>query len=1079
MRSFLLSSALFLVLLPTLLYSQAQLSMKIHLPDVQVNVTTESYEPNPLPVTATIFNTGSVASDSLTARISLVTGLALDSSEHSVMIKRPAPAVVPPGDSATVVWQIVVPPAFSIKNYRVYVWLKYGANDSLSTNYLFTVPAMTAPDLVMTPTGLADLAVRPDSLGYQGNPFAVNFRFTNAGGTTADSVSVLLELPPDYELDPSTQANPKVFPGLMKPQAAGGPRYYENWTVRYTGATRARRTDTLRLHARAKDIAGQLVTSETELSLNVDGMHPVLDISFMDPGMLQFDSAKIYSPQPYPLVVRLLNNSEQWTALKDVEFALMGVGIDTQDPLTRTLPALSPGSHLDLTWRVDVERRNFSRQFVGQIAVRDIELYETGAQRIIGVPGQPYALTVQDAVVPDALALNAAGTNLISRDIPLSFRLLNETWYNNTVVQVRVQSMGQGIDAPPFRDHQPMFALLPGAKSPALPDTFTVQPALKDRIVSFSLLAYTDRGDSAQAIFPVRIPGVMPVFSLTRRGPEKLEYQPGGTYTPNPFSQEYTLRNEGHVAVRVDSIVLRYPMDGVTPAQPLRRDIGWMLQPGDSLQTRWDFTVYVRDTLRRIPMQVTAYMSEEYAAAVGHTLEIPALFPILNTSVRGPDTLSYDPSTAYVPNPFTKTLFLVNNGTADLPVDSVTFDFTDALVTLRTPRTWSDGRVLKADSAMSLTWTMQAAERDTEIQLPMTFTIHHEAGKKTVAQTSIYIPALRPGLEATILGNAQLLTDEENIYRPDPFTKTVRIYNSGTADLVIDSIAVSFTDPGLQLVEEPLRVINAVVSAGKELLEDWNFNTAAHASSGYVSINFILYHSGGESLPLRSEIYIPGEPFAFSLADVNLPDRLTARADGQGYENNPVVVPYVAHNDAWFATTLTRVHVEIEGEGVQMLTPQPWIPAITLSAYEKSTVLKDSFFVFPAQVDRTIRVRISIDGSRGLGDSKEFLLFVPRIVSTAAEALNAPADFAIEALYPNPVSSAKGGMLFVSIRSNTRFQWDVVDMLGRRIRSSVTEEAAPETVIRRVVLDGLRQGSYLLRVRSGTQVLTRSFLIID
>ncbi len=1053
--------------------------MSIHLPDVQVNVAAESYEPNPLPVTATIYNTGNAASDSLMARISLVTGLALDSSEQSVMIKRPAPAVVPPGDSATVEWQIVVPPAFSMKNYRVYVWLKYGASDSLSTNYLFTVPAMTAPDLVMTPNGLPDLAVRPDSLGYQGNPFAVNFRFTNAGGTTADSVSVFLELPVDYELDPPTQDNPMVFPGLMKPQAAGGPRYYETWTVRYVGAARAQRTDTLRLHARAKDITGGLVTSSEELPINVAGMNPALDISFIDPGSLQFDSANIYTPQPYPLIVRLTNNSEQWTVLKDMDFTLLGVGVSTQDPLNRLLPALSPGSHLDLTWRIAVERRNFARQFVGRAAVRDFELYEKGDQRIVSVPGQPYALTVQDPNVPDSLSRNAAGSNLLTRTIPLSYRLLNETWYNNTVVYVKVQSMGQDIDGPPFREHQPMLALRPGEKSAALQDTFTVQPALKDRVVSFSVLAYTDLGDTAKAVYPVRIPGVMPVFSLTRRGPEALAYLPGGTYTPNPFSQEYTLRNEGHVAVRIDSIVLRYQMDGVTSAQPLRRDIGWMLQPGDSMLTRWDFSAYVRDTLRRLPMQVTAYMSGEYAASVGHVLEIPALFPVLTTSVSGPDTLSYDPITTYTPNPFTKTLLLRNTGTADLHLDSVTLEFSDALVTLESPRTWSDGHIIQPDSALSLSWTLSAGERDSEVQLPMDFRIHHSAGKTDVQQTTVYIPALRPGLDASILGNAQLVIDEEDIYRPDPFTKTVRIYNSGTADLFIDSMSVSFTDPGLQLIEEPSRVINATVSAGDELLEDWNFNAAPHASAGYVSINFIVYHSGGESLPLRGEIYIPGEPFAFSLADTNLPDRLFARPDGQGYEGNPVVLSYTAHNDAWFATTLSRVNVELEGNGVQMLTPQPWIPAVTLGAHQKTDVLKDSFFVFPAQIDRTIRVRISIEGSRGLGDSQEFLLFVPRIISTAAENVDAPADFAIQALYPNPVSSRLGGMLTFRIRSKAAFQWDITDVLGRRVRRSTMEDEAPGSVLRNVTLDGLPQGSYLLRVQSGKKILTRSFLILE
>ena len=70
-------------------------------------------------------------------------------------------------------------------------------------------------------------------------------------------------------------------------------------------------------------------------------------------------------------------------------------------------------------------------------------------------------------------------------------------------------------------------------------------------------------------------------------------------------------------------------------------------------------------------------------------------------------------------------------------------------------------------------------------------------------------------------------------------------------------------------------------------------------------------------------------------------------------------------------------------------------------------------------------------------------------------------------------------MLSFRIHSAGAFHWDVVDMLGRRVRSSSREAAAPGAVTRRVALDGLRQGSYFLRVQSEGRVLTRSFLILE
>ena len=137
--------------------------------------------------------------------------------------------------------------------------------------------------------------------------------------------------------------------------------------------------------------------------------------------------------------------------------------------------------------------------------------------------------------------------------------------------------------SPPWSEHTLSSFMLPTEKSIVVQDTFRVQPALKDRVVTLHVLAVSDRGDTARSSRAVRIPGLQPVLALTRRGADALAYLPGGTYTPNPFFEEYVLHNRGHVTVRVDSLLLRYPMDGVSTPQPLRRDVGFDLAPGDSL----------------------------------------------------------------------------------------------------------------------------------------------------------------------------------------------------------------------------------------------------------------------------------------------------------------------------------------------------------------------------------------------------------------------------------------------------------------------------------------------------------------
>ncbi|MDT8323943.1 MAG: hypothetical protein RRA94_07535, partial [Bacteroidota bacterium] len=587
MRIFLLSFLASIFLCSAAAQGQPVLTVGMDIPAVTVNQNTQSYEPMPLKVTATIYNTGQSASQALSARVVLTPGLSLDSSEQHVTIKTPAPAVVQPGDSAKLEWNIVYPAAFTPKNYRVYVWLKSSTNDSSVTSALFTVPAVPPPVLSITPSGIPALTMRTDSLGYDGNPFDVYFRLSNAGGTTADSVMVELLLPPDYELDPPSQDNPMRLQQPLEPQAQGGQRLYLSWTVRYTAATRVPRSDTLRIRARGTDLAGGTVESMLPTAVTIPGMNPVVDISFRDPGSLQYDSADIYYPLPYPLIMRLTNESEQWTVLGAVQLDIEGDGWSSTDPFAQSLPALAPHSHIEYTWDVDVERRSAPRQLVAAVEVTDAEGYAHAGTHNVSVPGKPFALTIHDVQIPDSLTTSPDATRLLSQEIPVAFRVRNNTWYNSRLVYSKVQTQGAGIASAPWKEQQHSDFMIAGAESGVVRDTFTVLAALKDRLITMHLLAVSDRGDTARYRGDVRVPGLQPVLTLARRGPDRLLYQPGGTYVPNPFSQEYVLHNRGHVTVRVDSLLLRYPMDGVSTPQPLRRDIGFDLLPGDSLVTRW------------------------------------------------------------------------------------------------------------------------------------------------------------------------------------------------------------------------------------------------------------------------------------------------------------------------------------------------------------------------------------------------------------------------------------------------------------------------------------------------------------
>ncbi|MFA6232818.1 MAG: T9SS type A sorting domain-containing protein [Bacteroidota bacterium] len=1058
-------------------FAQPVLSVSIHIPTITVNQAAESYDPMPIPVTVTIYNTGTTASLALSTRISVPPDLELDPSEFGAVIKSPVPVAVQPNDSVKVTWNLTHPASFTMINYRVRVWLVYTPADSFETQKLFLLPAMDPPDFKMTFTGLPTLQVRPDSLGYQQNPFPLSLRLANQGGTTVDSVTVHVFLPPDYMFDPPTQANPIVYGLPIFPPKPGNPRIDLDWEIRYVGATRNPRTDTLRFRVAGKDIAGGTVQKDTLLLINVDGLSPRYSISFLDPGVMQYDTATIYSPQPYPLQLRIENVSEQWIDLAGLSLTIQGEGVATQDPLTYPLPMLLTGGHLDFQWNVAAERRSLQRQFTAMIEVADGDGRVESGTHAVSIPGQPYSLTVQDFQTVDTLAINAEGTAFLTNAIPLSFRLRNDAWYNSRVIASRVQSQGQGILPPPFKDRQHSFFLKPADVTPVIPDTFFVQGQVGSRSVSFLITALSDRGDTARASRTVVVPGLLPVMRLTHRGPDHILPDYLGGYAPNPMAQEYVLHNDGNIDFRIDSVVLRFPMDGVVTPEPLRRDYGWMLRPGDTLLTRWNFSLYARDSSRLVPMSVTAYISGQFTTTTGNAVLIDALVPMIDASVLGPDTLAFDPGTLYTPNPFTKTLRIRNAGTADLRIDSVFLSYSDPLIAPLDPLQWNAGRILKPDSVLDINWRLQADRHEQATLVPLTFAVHHGGVLRSDVTASVFLPALVPGLEAEILGDTRLMYDAVVVYRPEPFKKTLRIRNSGTAGLLIDSIVVSWNDPDVQSVETARRDIGQTVSPGATLEEDWHFRAAPHASSMYAVLQFTLYHGGGIPLPLNTDIHIPGEPFAFRVIDVDIPDRIEARSDGQGYEGNPVVTQFAIENAAWFNAALQNAHVELVGDGVQMLSPQPRNDNLLISALNRSAALRDSFFVLPATYDRTIQVTISIESDRGISDRKQYDVFVPRISTNAVEGAPDIADFRLHGLYPNPLR-AGSGQLHLDVESNGSLRIEIFDRLGRIIwtAAEISAQSGRRSVSLRIPI--LENGMYMLRIRSGGSQRMRPFVVL-
>lgn len=1065
-----------LLIVLTTAHAQPQLSVSIHIPALSVDPGGQSYSPIPLPVQATIYNTGNVASAQLSARISFTADLSLDASEQGAVIKIPTPSAVAPNDSAKVEWLLYHPPSFAAKNYRIRIWLLTSAVDSFETQKLFTLPAMAPPDFKFSLGPIPALQVRADSLGYEMNPFTIALRLSNQGGTTIDTVSVQFHLPTDYILDPSTQANPYIVSIPMPPPTAGNPRVDIRWNVRYFGATIQARSDTFRIVARGKDIAGNWREEDTLFIVQVDGMSPAVECTLPGTNALQYDAASIYSPQPYRLTARIENIGEQWAQLLSLKAMLIGDDVSLLGAAVKPAgPSLLPGNIVTETWDIAVQRRAATRQFTAVVELTDLNGRKRRVEKIIQVPGKPYHLTVENLTAADTLARNAEGTNFVTPDIPIRYSVGNRTWYNSTVQYVRVQSQGVGIVAPPYHEHQPMTLLAPDEVSPQREDVFSVEGQVQGRIVNFHVLAVSDRGDTARGTRPVFVPGLRPILTLQRNGTDALRYDRANDYAPNPFYQEYVLRNVGHVTVRVDSLRLSYTADGVTTPDPLFRTVGWNLNPGDSLVTRWNFLAYKRSVDRALDFNISAWTSGEQHLTLAHTLSIPGLYPVPELVFSGDDTLTYDPVRVYTPNPFTRTLTVRNIGTDDLGCDSVRLFFDDTRVLLNDSDLWSAGALLEVDSALELSWRFTALERDVSVLLPVTATLYHAQGSSE-RTGYVFIPALTPGLEISFLGDSFLSMDADNVYTPNPFARGVRVTNNGTGMLRLDSIRLKSNDPDIRFDEAPTQHINQVLQPGNSATATWHGRSNPRFIAGNVLLEFDVHHSGGEVLPTATDIRIPGRAHYFNIVDMDAPARLTLDPSGYAYSSEGFGLRFRVHNDCWAKTVFTRANIEADvldgivrvGATGDILPNEPLAPMAT------SQFVVDSFVVLPRTTERFVTLDITVyDGFMRKGTAKT-TVYIPAALATSVSEIPSRSDFHIAALYPMPVAAearAEVSVLLQGLRIGN-VTLELRDMLGRLV-SRMHIESDGGTGLYRLPIDPVSSGTYLLRAINNNRAATR------
>ncbi len=792
-RGFSVAIAIAAILCCTSGVANAQLTVSFHSPGYTYNRNAFRYDPTPYPLTITVRNTGTVATQPVSVRIAFFAPFSLDSSENSATIRPANPQVLAPGDSLRLTYKMIHPLSLTPFVQRVRFFVKRGATDSTQHNIDVMIPAAEPAELYAALSRDVSLITRTDSLGYEDNPFEVRLRLYNNGGTRADSVVARLLLPSGCVLDPVTQANPIILPQLQ-PVPIGDVRMDLVWTVRYTSATRAPQQDSIVAIVTGRTIAGGPLQTRHSRNFTADGLAPAFTMSLDAPAALQFDTGTVYSPYPLPLRARITNTGFQDADLRQLRLFITGEGVVSRHDTVRSLHMLRPGETDTLEWELDVLRGRVARDVLFRAEVTDGDAESRGAETRVQVPGRDFGLVLTDIIVPDTVALRPDGTEYVNRSIDVRFKAQNTYWGNVRIVQTRVSPIGVGVfPAGPVLDTPNSF-LMPDSVSPEYLATFRITGGASESSVSFDIAVISSLGDTARARRTVRIPALTPRVRLDHEGVDSLRIDSGNlTYTPNPFEQRFTFTNNGSTRIHLDSLAVQIFGDGAVRLGQASFVYDAALEPTQVFSRVWNGQVEKRTTARYVSMAATAFYEGRRTISDTARIFVPGFEPTLRIDIEAPTAVDYDSLTIYRPTQITLVAIARNTGPIAFVLDSVRLFPGEPWgpVPMGAQRV---GLVLQPGDSTRLVWPLEflATLRPDTTNNVTRVTGYFDTTRTVFSEHSIMIPgrptALR--IESIRIPTALTVRSDGRDYNENPLVTSFRVYNDAWVARTLTSTKV-------------------------------------------------------------------------------------------------------------------------------------------------------------------------------------------------------------------------------------------------------------------------------------------------
>ena len=763
------------------LVARAQVTLRIDAPELSFNKLLFRYEPYPVQVTVVVKNNGNTATQAATARIEIIPPFSFDASEMSVTIKQLLPSVVAAHDSAKATWLLLQPPQLSSLLQRVVFWVKFGATDSSMVGRNILIPAAGPPLLSTSLSGISDLHVRADSLGYDGNPFTVYAGLINSGETRADSVRLQLQLPADFVLDPASQQNPVTY-AQYPPAPITDPHYSLPFTVRYTGCTRVPRSDSLVVLVTGRNIAGAPVSTRSSKPIMVDGIAPAYTLFVDAPDALQYDTATTYAPNPMTATAVVKNIGEQTELLPTIALDIAGDGASARQVLTRSIGALAPQETKSVSWDVDVARSAAPRTLVFSATVTDGDQLARMAAKNVRVPGKPFALEITDVRAPDSIPTNAERTAYTVAFFDVSFRVRNGFWKNVRVLRTRITPIGTGVSPGGPVEEQPDSFLKPDETSTVYTGNFRIIGGYGAHTVTFELLAISSEGDTAVTRVAVFFPLLIPRVSIMRSGLDSLAIDAGSmTYSPNPFEQRFVVRNDGSAPIALDSLTVDASGDGIARNGTRTFIFATSLPPLQSTQAQaWTFAAEKRATAREVRIAYTAWFNKIERVTDTAAVFIPGMEAKLDFALHALPSVDFDSIEIYQPTHITAAAIARNAGPVAFRVDSIRF---------LPAAPWGPVPVaaqkvdvlLQPGDTLRVTWPAEFVPTMLADTLRCRFlaTVFYDSSRSRTAEQQLAIPGRPTSLQIELLPKPSDLTlrPDGKDYNENPLATAFRVYN--------------------------------------------------------------------------------------------------------------------------------------------------------------------------------------------------------------------------------------------------------------------------------------------------------------